>query len=368
MGGGLAASMLADYGATVIKIEKPGVGNSLRQIGPFIDGVSLIDSRINRGKQSVELDLDDKEDCEIAKKLAASCDVVIEDFTPGVMAGRGLGYHDIEALRKDVIYCSVTPFGQTGPYAKKRANELTIQAYSGTLGTTGDKQPQMHGFYMSDFAAGQSAYGSIVAALCYRLNSGEGQHIDVSNTRSLVYLNSAVERLTVGVFAGLEGNHHPTIAPFGIFNGNDGGVVICALNAKLWNNLCDLMGKPEFKEDERFVTVQGRATNRLLIAEYVEEWLKQFPSVKDALVKLAEANVPVALINTTEDVINDAHVKATGWLVEAPMPEGSTKPTFFSQGMSFSMSGTPGQAKAAPKLGASTQQIFKELGVSRAKA
>ena len=263
MAGGLAASICADFGAEVIKVEKPG-GNSCRKMEPFVDGVSLVDSRVNRGKKSIVLDMQRAEDVKTAADLAKKTDVLIEDFSPGRMEALGLGYTSLAVKNPGLIYCSVTPYGQKGPDAHKPANELMVQALAGVMGTTGEtgKTPQAHGFAMGDFAAGQTAYGSIVAALCYRLAEGKGQSIDVSIVRSLLFFNSAVERMSLGAYAGLEGNHHPTISPFGIFNGNKGqSVVICALNAKLWNALCTLMERPELAEDPRFVTVGQRAKN-----------------------------------------------------------------------------------------------------------
>lgn len=373
-GGAQAAGMMADYGAQVIKIEHPEGGDACRRLAPYMHGVSLMHCFYNRGKQSVTLDLNLEEHRIIAKKLAADSDVIIEDFQPGQMKEWGLDYASVAAENPKIVYCSVTTFGQKGPYAHRKGNDLIAQALSGVMHITGDPKgvPQKHGTPMADLAGAENAYALIVGALAERLSSGLGQYIDVATMRMCVMLNSAVDRVNFNIYSNREGNHHATLSPFGLFMGNDGGVIITALNAKLWNALCEAMGQPELREDPRFVTLADRVENRQLVVEVIEAWLKSFADLEDAIRLIDQAGVPCCRVYTTKDVVTDPHYTSpeVGWFTRAEAPESLKRQgvaELFTHSTNARFYENPGQVRQAPDLGQHNQDILGRYGMDPAE-
>lgn len=366
-----AAAMLADYGATVVKAEAPG-GDPLRKIPPFLEGESLVHCWFNRGKQSVILDLESEEDVATIRNIMTKVDVVVEDCKPGYLAGKGLGYDQVSKDNPGLIYCSVTPFGQTGPYRDKEGNDLMAQALSGVMEITGemDGPPEKHGTPVGDYAASQSAYSAIVAALCLRFKTGEGQAIDVSTMRNLIWLNSAVDRVNVNVYTTREGNHHPALSPFGLFYGNNGqSVIICGLNAKIWSSLCNIIGHPEYIDDPRYSTVSQRTANRFEVVEMLETWLKTFDNIQDAIKLLEAGNVPSCQVYGAREVFSDPHYTdpEVGWLVQAPTPtslQAKGKATYLTHSTNAKFSMTPGSIKQAPDLGEHAPSLMEQLGLA----
>ena len=366
-----AAAMLADYGATVVKAEAPG-GDPLRKIPPFLEGESLVHCWFNRGKQSVILDLESEEDVATIRNIMTKVDVVVEDCKPGYLAGKGLGYDQVSKDNPGLIYCSVTPFGQTGPYRDKEGNDLMAQALSGVMEITGemDGPPEKHGTPVGDYAASQSAYSAIVAALCLRFKTGEGQAIDVSTMRNLIWLNSAVDRVNVNVYTTREGNHHPALSPFGLFYGNNGqSVIICGLNAKIWSSLCNIIGHPEYIDDPRYSTVSQRTANRFEVVEMLETWLKTFDNIQDAIKLLEAGNVPSCQVYGAREVFSDPHYTdpEVGWLVQAPTPtslQAKGKATYLTHSTNAKFSKTPGSIKQAPDLGEHAPSLMEQLGLA----
>lgn len=366
-----AAAMLADYGATVVKAEAPG-GDPLRKIPPFPEGESLVHCWFNRGKQSVILDLESEEDVATIRNIMTKVDVVVEDCKPGYLAGKGLGYDQVSKDNPGLIYCSVTPFGQTGPYRDKEGNDLMAQALSGVMEITGemDGPPEKHGTPVGDYAASQSAYSAIVAALCLRFKTGEGQAIDVSTMRNLIWLNSAVDRVNVNVYTTREGNHHPALSPFGLFYGNNGqSVIICGLNAKIWSSLCNIIGHPEYIDAPRYSTVSQRTANRFEVVEMLETWLKTFDNIQDAIKLLEAGNVPSCQVYGAREVFSDPHYTdpEVGWLVQAPTPtslQAKGKATYLTHSTNAKFSKTPGSIKQAPDLGEHAPSLMEQLGLA----
>ncbi|OUO13639.1 hypothetical protein B5F94_09930 [Flavonifractor sp. An4] len=365
-----AAAMLADYGALVVKVEGPD-GDPLRKMPPFLEGESLVHCWFNRGKQSVVLDLETERDVAVLGQMMNGADVVVEDFKPGYLAQKGLGYDAVSAANPGLIYCSVTPFGQTGPYRDKEGNDLMSQALSGVMEITGemDGPPEKHGTPVGDYAASQSAYSAIVAALCLRLKTGEGQAIDVSTMRNLIWLNSAVDRINVNVYTTREGNHHPALSPFGLFYGNNGqSVIICGLNAKIWSSLCHIIGHPEYIDDPRYSTVSQRTANRFEVVEMLETWLKTFDNIQDAIKLLEEGNVPSCQVYGAKEVFSDPHYTdaQVGWLVQAPTPtslQAKGKATYLTHSTNAKFSKTPGKIGQAPDLGEHDSAVTAQLGL-----
>lgn len=352
-----AAALLADYGAAVLKIEPPS-GDPLRKMSPVMDGVSLTHCWFNRGKGSLVLELDQPEGAAQLKKMMKAADVVIEDSAPGTMEARGLDYGSISAGNPGLIYCSVTPFGQKGPYREKVGNDLMVQAMSGVMEITGELGglPEKHGTPVGDYAASQSAYSSIVAALCCRMKSGRGQFIDVSTMRTLIWLNSAIDRINVNVYTTREGNHHPALSPFGLFYGKNGqSVIICGLSAKIWASLCSIIGHPEYVDDPRYSSVSQRTANRFEVVEMLEGWLKTFDNIQDAVKILDAGNVPSCQVYGVREVLSDPHYTdpEVNWFIQAPLPtsaQAKGSKTYLAHNTNARFSKTPGMIRQAPDL------------------
>ena len=262
--GPCCASMLADYGAEVIKIERPKVGNDERTYGIQVDNVSLLGAWLNRGKKSVTMNLKNPKAIEVLKKMIADCDILVESARPGVMDRLGLGYETVHELNPKLVYCSVSAFGQSGPYAHKPGYDLIAQAMSGIMDLCGEKDgpPVKSGTTLSDYVGAINAFGSIVTALRYAEKTGIGQHIDVSLLMTMIYLNGAVEYLNIGQKLTRSGNHHNTLAPYGLFTGNNGqSIVLAVISPKLWAEFCNVMNHSELIDDPKFCTLQQRRKN-----------------------------------------------------------------------------------------------------------
>lgn len=322
--GALTGAMMADHGATVIKVEQPGTGDPCRAMEPMVEGVSLMHCWVNRGKRSVTASLSEPKDRQLLQQLLADADVILESHTPGYMRACGLGYEDAACANPGVIYCSITAFGQEGPYRSQPANELIMQAMSGAMAITGyaGGVPQRHGINFAENAGAQTAYSAVMTALCHKELTGQGQHIDVPVTASIVWMNSAIDRINADIFTGPEGNHHMSLSPYGLFSGADGqSAIICALNPKIWNAICDVIGRPELAAAPEFSNVDQRAKNRHQVVEVIEQWLRTFDDIRDAIALMEQASIPCCQVNNIRDVLEDPHVKACGWLTDIPCPD-----------------------------------------------
>jgi len=366
--GPVAASMLADYGARVIKIERPGRGDDCRAFPPFLDGKSLAHGWFNRGKRSVTIDLTDNDGLAVVKRMIADADVLVESFRPGVMERMGLGYSEASAISPDIIYCSVSAFGQTGPYSRLPGYDIIAQAMSGIMNITGeaDGPPMKSGVALGDLFGGVNAYGAILTALYHRKRTGEGQHIDVSLLQGLIWMNTTLEKVNEGSIAMRQGNHHTILCPYGLFRGANGqSVVIAAANDKLWRKLCEAMRRPDLADNNRFLTVRDRVNNQRELISEIEGWLGSFRDVREAAQLLNEHGVPSAKVYTNEDVAKDAHVLENGWLVEMPPADGVTsREKILTRGVNARFSKRPGSIKMAPELGEANREILRKHGLS----
>lgn len=322
--GALAGAMMADHGATVIKIEDPETGDPCRRLPPIKEGVSLMHCWVNRGKRSVAVSLDDAEGAGLIRRMMKEADVVIESYLPGYMKERGLAYDDTDTSCPGLIYCSVTPFGQTGPYHQKPATELIMQAMSGAMSVTGyaDGPPMCHGITLAESAGAQNAYAAIMTALCSRQDTGQGQYIDVPVTQAVMWMNSAFDRTNIQVYATREGNHHASLSPYGLFAGANGqSAVICALNPKIWTSICEMIGRPELADAPEFNTVYQRVANRYKVVDVIEEWLQNFDDIREAILLMEQRGIPCCQVASTQDVLSDRHIRHCGWLIDAPAPD-----------------------------------------------
>jgi CoA:oxalate CoA-transferase len=365
--GPLATAFLADFGAEVIKIEKPG-GDDMRTYPPFVDGVGYGFLWINRGKKSIVLDLNDPQGRDIAMKLVATADVVVESFKPGTMAHFGMGYDDLKKINPQLIMCSVSAFGQTGPYSVKPGYDIVAQALSGVMDMTGAKDgpPTRVGITIADYNAGVQAYAAMATALYYRKCTGVGQYLDIALLDCLAALNSYIDVAGMGRKTGRSGNHNAALAPFGVFNGSDGSIIVGAPNPKMWSALCKTMGKPQLIEDPAFSTVAVRVQNLDRVIKEIEEWLKSFPSVDEPLALIDKAGVPCAKVNTSAQALNNEHLKARGMIQEMRLPEGMPTGKFTTRGTPWKFSEVDVKLQSPPLLGQHQDEVLKAAGYDEA--
>ena len=367
--GPCCTGMLADYGAEVIKVERPVTGNDERTYGIQVDGMSLLGAWLNRGKKSITLDLKDPVSIALLKRMVLDCDILVESARPGVMEKLGLGYEEIHKLNPKLVYCSVSSFGQSGPYSRKPGYDLIAQAMSGIMDICGEKDgpPVKSGTTLSDYVGAINAFGSIVTALRYAERTGIGQQIDVSLLMTMIYLNGAVEYLNIGQKLTRSGNHHNTLAPYGLFEGKNGqNIVLAVISPKLWAALCQVMGRPELTDDPKFNTLQQRRANAPELISIIEGWLKTFDDISEAAAILDAAGIPSAKVFDQEDVMSDPHVLDQEYLVEVPTPSAVTsRDHFMARGCIAKFSQTPGCVKQAPCVGENNEEILTRYGMSK---
>ncbi len=282
LAGPFATMMLADLGARVVKVEHPRSGDDSRSYGPFVDGRSVYFARVNRGKQSVALDLKDPDDLAVARRLVARADVLVENYRPGVMARLGLGPQELLAAHPGLVYCSVSGFGHTGPWSQRPAYDAVVQAMSGIMAITGQAggEPVKPGVPIADLSAGLYAYGGITAALLGRARTGRGTHLDVAMydaTTSLLE-SPALSYLSTGVEPGPLGNGHFSIAPFDTFACADRQIVVCAANDALFGALARALGRPELLDDPRYADNALRHRHRAALTADLEAVLGTEPA------------------------------------------------------------------------------------------
>lgn len=369
--GPMAGSMLADYGAEVWHVEKPVLGDDNRFFPPMVDGISINYCTSNRGKKSVVLDLKDPRGVEAFKKLAAKADVLLESYRPGVMKKLGLGYEELKEINPRLIYCSISAYGQTGPYASRPGYDVIAQAVSGIMEMTGepDGMPNKIGPAVGDWMGALNAFGCIGTALYYRSRTGQGQHIDISLARTLMWMAAKLDHNITGKVATRTGNHHSNLAPYGIFKGNNNEtVVIGILSTNLWNKFCDLIGRPELAEDERFISNDKRVENKLLLVELIEAWLRTFEHVSEAAELLMNAGIPCSKIYNMKDIDEDPHFNQCGWIENMPLADGmTTARTRRFPSNPFEFSAFSADYRKAPALGENNHEILEPLGYSAAE-
>lgn len=366
--GPVAASMLASFGADVIKVERPVIGDDIRGFAPRLDGKSLNFLFYNRGKRSITVDLSDPDGIEMVKRIIPKVDVVMESFRPGVMKKFGLDYESVTALNPEVVYCSVSAFGQTGPSARKPGYDLIAQALCGVMDMTGesDAPPQKSGFILGDYVGAMNAFGAISAALYYKNRYGIGQYIDIALLDGMVAMNNFIEQAAIGVEQHRIGAHHSGICPYGVYNGKNGqAVTICAPNNKLWGKLCQVMGHPELTDAPDFCCGEARIKNLKKVIQVVESWLKSFDDLNDAVALMDAADIPVAKVKSAMELLDDPQLLARDMIVDMPTPPNMpTYDSIKSRGMWLKFSKTPAEIKRAPELGEHNDEILPEFGYS----
>jgi CoA:oxalate CoA-transferase len=305
LSGPFCTMMLADQGARVIKIERVETGDDSRQFGPFYeDGASVYYYFVNRGKESLAVDLKNPEDMKLVRKIISKVDVVVENFKPGTMANLGIGPDALVSENPGLIVCSISGFGQTGPMSREPAYDSVIQALSGLMSVTGfpDGLPTRAGTSIGDLCAGLFAYASIVTALTARERTGKGTTIDISMLDGLFSLmeHGLMDSLALKIDPRRIGNRHPSISPFDAYTCKDRVLVICCGNDALFGRLCDALGLGNLKKDDRFETNERRNRNQQILKEVMERILK-LDSADSWRLKLEKVGVPVGLVLTVEE-------------------------------------------------------------------
>ena len=370
LAGPFCTLMLGDYGADVIKIELPGTGDDTRTWGPpFIGEESAYFLSINRNKRSLTLNFKEPQAVEIFLKLVEDTDVIVENFTPGVMERLGLGYETIKAANPKIVYCSISGFGQTGPYQKRPAYDQIMQGVSGLMSITGDPEgePEKIGIAVTDIGAGMWAAFAVLAALHHRQKNGEGQYID------LAMLDAQVAWLTyqAAFFFATNtppkrlGKAHPTLVPYQAFMAQDGKYFNVAVGSeRLWERFCQGIKREDLKDNPDYATNGDRVRNRTKIVPLLQEFFLKRPSL-EWVEDLQAANVPAGPINDLAEVFSDPQVLHRQMLLEMPHPTlGSIKQT----GLPLKFSLTPGGLdRHPPLLGEHNQEILQGLGYSAAQ-
>ncbi|SEW35953.1 CoA:oxalate CoA-transferase [Aliiroseovarius sediminilitoris] len=361
LAGPYCTAMMADLGADVIKVEAAH-GDDYRHIGPFKDGESLLFQAINRGKRSIALDLKSADAIATVKALLAECDVLIENFRPGVMEKLGLSYDALSEAFPHLVYVSLSGFGQTGPNTKKPAYDIIVQAMSGLMDATGepDGAPTMVGEALGDVAGGLFAAWGTMVALFERSRTGQGRHVDVALFDGLVSMMPilACRTLMGGETPTRTGNRHPLSAPFGTYPAADGHFALAVLNDRLFATFCEVIGQPDLVQDARFTTDTLRRENEPALAAYIGEWADTRPV--DAVVEqLSAAGIPASSIQSV------AQAWASRQAVERRLASTVTHPDLGvlnvpEQPVHFSGIGRGGR-KAAPALNADADDILNSL-------
>src|SRR5262245_57937577 len=375
MAGPWAGQILADLGADVIKVERSGAGDDTRGWGPpFLKDKSGKDPRdagyylaVNRGRRSIALDLQTREGQDIVRALASQADIVLENFKVGTLAKFGLAYEDLKAVKPDIIYCSVTGFGQSGPRRDQAAYDFMIQAMCGLMSVTGEAEgkpgggPQKVGIPIVDIMTGMYTTIAVLAALARRAETGQGDFVDIGMLDVGVgfLANQAMNFLISGKPPRRTGNAHPTIQPQDVFKARDGHLVVAVGNDEQFRKLCDVMGQPELARDERFAANAGRVRNNATLTPLIADIL----ATKDRahwVEACARAGVPCGPINSVPEAFDDVQVKHRDMLVEIPHPVAGNVPQVASP-MRFT-NAPLSYERAPPLIGQHTDEILREIG------
>ena len=380
LAGPWAAQFLADMGAEVIKVERPGEGDDTRGWGPpFLvepsetePGMAAYYTCTNRGKKSVTIDMASPDGQALIRRIAAKSDVVIENFKVGGLKKYGLDYAALKAVNPKIIYCSVTGFGQHGPYAQRAGYDFLVQGMGGLMSVTGEPDtvpgggPVKVGVAISDQIAGLNALAAILTAIIKRDRTGEGEHIDVALLDATVsmLINQAATYLVAGTVPGRMGNAHPTVVPYQVFPTADGHIVLAIGNDGQFARFCQAAGVAAMAEDERYRTNAARIVNRGTLIPRMQEILKGRSSA-DWIALFEDRAVPCGPINTIDKVFADPQVEARRMRRELAHPEIGTVPVVANPVRMASHDTTA--AKAPPKLGEDTDAVLGELlGMTKA--
>ncbi|MEH7871250.1 CoA transferase [Rhizobium laguerreae] len=373
LAGPTCTQLLADLGADVIKVERPDVGDDTRNWGPpFVPDADGNDSDLsayflsaNRNKRSIAIDLTSEAGVVLVKRLAAICDIVIENYKPGDLARRGLGYEDIRKVKPNIVWCAISGFGQTGPYAERTGYDFLVQAMGGIMSITGESdaaggRPVKVGVGIADVMCGMYATVGILAALRHRDRSGEGQYIDLAlyDTQVAWLINAATNHLVSSKVPGRLGNRHPNIAPYQTFATSAGDIAIAIGNDQQFIRFCATIGIPELADDPHFRRNRDRVVNIDALDELVTDALQADTAVNWER-RLVAAEIPAGRVATIDQVISNPHTLAREMVVEVQTQGGQQLRLL---GNPLKMSVTPVRLdRPPPHLDEDRAQILHEL-------
>ncbi|MEN5240010.1 MULTISPECIES: CaiB/BaiF CoA transferase family protein [Pseudomonas] len=374
LAGPWSGQILADLGADVIKVERPGSGDDTRAWGPPF----LKDSRgentseaayylsANRNKRSVTIDFTQPEGQRLVRELAAKSDIVIENFKVGGLAAYGLDYQSLKAINPKLIYCSITGFGQTGPYAKRAGYDFMIQGLGGLMSLTGRPEgeegagPMKVGVALTDILTGLYSTVAILAALAHRDQAGVGQHIDMAllDVQVACLANQAMNYLTTGNAPRRLGNAHPNIVPYQDFPTADGNFILTVGNDGQFRKFAEVAGQPQWADDPRFATNKQRVANRAELIPLIRQ-ATVFKTTAEWVSELEKAGVPCGPINDLAQMFQDPQVLARGLAVNIPHPLAGNVPQVASP---IRLSETPVEYRQAPPLlGEHTEAVLRDV-------
>lgn len=364
--GPFAGQLLGDYGAEVIKVEAPGVGDPMRTWGVTRDGTSLWWPAIARNKRSVTIDLRRDEGRALVRRLATSCDVIVENFRPGAMASWGLDYETLSAANPRLVMAHVSGFGQTGPRSGSPGFGSIGEAMGGVRHTTGDpdRPPARTGISLGDALAGVFATVGVLGALFERERSGQGQEVDVAIYEAVLALmeSTMADFELGGVIRSRSGSVLPGVAPSNAYPCADGREVVIAGNAdSVFARLCKAIDQPVLADDLRFSSHVARGTNMVELDDVLSRWTEQ-RSAEEVIAILEDHGVPVGRIYTAADMVDDAHFLARDMVLRRSTPEGWEIPM---NGIVPKFSRTPGEVvTTGPRLGEHTVEVLARLAAA----
>ena len=360
---GPAASLaLADLGAEVFKIEPPGSGDETRAFPPHRDGESHYFLSVNRGKKSLVVDLKTPAGVALVKDLAGQCDILVENYRPGVMDRLGLGYATLSAAHPKLIYCSISGYGMTGPLKDRPSFDIVLQAMSGALSVNGEPGglPSKLGIPVGDLVGGINGPIGILAALYERGVTGRGRHIDISLMDGLVNMLGYLAQLAffTGEDPQRQGSQHPNLVPYGIFPAQDGSIVIACLTNSFWVRICAAIGKPELVSDPCFDTIEKRRDNREAVNALISDFTSQ-RSVEDLEDLFAEHQVPNAPILGIQAALSQPQAVARELVVQTEHAVLGSIP-ILNRPIKFAGAPQP-TPSAPPVLGQHSDEILREI-------
>jgi len=366
-----ATTLLGDLGANVIKIEKPGRGDSIRyaQGKDTFETGSLNFWGLNRSKRGITLDFVTDDGREVVRKMAAQADVVLENFRPGVMDRHGIGYDELSKINPRLIYCGITAFGKTGPMEAKPGMDLILQATGGIMGLTGeggDRPPVKAAPPVADISTGIYAAYAVAAALYERERSGKGQRIDIAMLDAVVSLLSDVALKVRADDKDFEpfGSGHPDIVPYQAFKARDGYFIVACLTNAFWKRLPAAIGHPELLQDERFTGMRDRVKNKLALVEILTGVFAT-DDVATWIARIEAADIPTCKVNTVKEVFALPQSEVNQILVKVPHP---TRGEIEILNTPVRLQGSPGAVtRGAPTLGADTDAVLEEMGIPAAE-
>jgi len=374
LAGPFCTQLLGDLGADILKVERPGTGDDTRAWGPpFLTDregnrtrESAYYTSINRNKRSLALDITKPEGQALIRRLARQADILVENFKVGGLAKYGLAYDDLKDDCPSLIYCSITGFGQTGPYAPRAGYDYLAQGMGGMMSLTGppDGDPVKVGNANADQLTGMYAAVAILAAVHHRTATGEGQHIDANLLDSqIAWLTYQAQNwLASGEAPKRHGNAHPNIVPYDTFPAADGHLILAVGNDGQFRRFCEVAGLPDMADDPRFVTNADRIANREALTAILRPLIATRP--RDAwLADLEAVGVPSGPVNTIPDVFADPHVQARGMTVEMMRPDSDAPLTLIANPVTMSRT-PPSYRRPPPGVGADTAAILSDLGLS----